>query len=351
VAPFCHARAKGGTLVIEIALTMLRVAAGLQLLILAYLIGFSANPKRVRVLGATLFIGFSWDMLVPVIVSDIAPAFGLWFMYPAGLIVSGLLLFVCVLFEDDLPIPLWVKLAVMIDIAVSLLLYVNLFGFADYAFAGSITAVIKLCMVGGSIYIVLRGRTDDLIRQRADLRLFLIWSIAWSTVPLLLAQLFSISYISAAAYMLVDGAIFFNTSALLIAFIKLNPDFELVRQPVLVAQTSIDGETAYLIDRVSAERLYSNHSLRLKTLAQEIGWSESRLRQTVNQDLGYRSFNQFINRFRLDDACVDLLVESDKDVLEVALDVGFRSISSFNLAFHAHFGVNPIEYRRANKNL
>jgi AraC-like DNA-binding protein len=338
-------------LVIEITLTILRLAAGLQLLILAYLIGFSENPKRVRVLGVILLIGFSWDMLVPVIVSDIAPVFGLWFMYPAGLIVSGLLLFVCVLFEDDLPIPLWVKLAVMIDIAVSLLLYMNLFGFADYAFARSIAAAIKLCMVGGSIHIVLRGRTDDLVRQRASLRLFLIWSIAWSTVPLLLAQLFSISYISAVAYLLVDGAIFFNASALLIAFIKLNPDFELVRQPALVAQTSIDADTAYLIDRISAERLYANHSLRLKTLAQEIGWSESKLRKTVNQGLGYRSFNQFINRFRLDDACVDLLEQGDKDVSEVALDVGFRSISSFNSAFQTHFGVNPVEYRRANKNL
>ena len=333
----------------EIALTILRIAAGSQLLVLAFLIGASTNPMRVRVLGVILFFGFFWGMVSPVIFSNITPTFGLLFMYPAEWVVPALLLFVCALFEDDLPIPLWVKIAVTFDIVASLLLDTNLFSFADYAFAESITAAIKLCLVIGSIHIVLRGRQDDLIPQRASLRLFLVGSIGWSTVPLLLVQLSSISTIPPAAYLLMSSVIFFNASAILIAFIKLNPNFELVRRPALSAQTPVDSDIAYLLDRMKADRLYADHSLRLKTLADEIGWSETKLRQKVNQDLGYRNFNQFINRFRLDEACLTLLEQADRAVLVVALDVGFRSISSFNSVFQAHSGMNPTEYRLVNR--
>ncbi|NIM18801.1 MAG: helix-turn-helix domain-containing protein, partial [Candidatus Latescibacteria bacterium] len=34
-------------------------------------------------------------------------------------------------------------------------------------------------------------------------------------------------------------------------------------------------------------------------------------------------------------------------VLTIALDVGFRSLSSFNTAFRAHYGKTPTGYRRS----
>ncbi|MFT5571837.1 MAG: AraC-like DNA-binding protein [Cryomorphaceae bacterium] len=334
----------------EIGLTILRIAAGSQLLVLAYLIGASVNPVRVRVLGVITMFGFFWSMMAPVVFSDLAPAFGSLFMYPAGWIVPSLLLFTCALFEDDLPIPLWVKLAVAVDITITLLFYTNLFGFAEFALAKPLIAAVKLCLVVGSIHIVLRGRKIDLIPQRVSLRLFLVGSIAWSTVPTLLVQLSSIPDINAAAYLFLSCVIFFNASVILIGFIKLNPDFELVRRPALSAQAPVDNDIAYLLDRMTTERLYADHSLRLKALADYIGWSEVKLRQKVNQDLGYRNFNQFINRFRLDEACVALLEQADKAVLVVALDVGFRSISSFNSVFQVYTGMNPTQYRQVNKN-
>lgn len=333
----------------DLALTISRIAACSQLLVLAYLIGASVNPPRVRFFGVVLFFGFSWGMLAPVIFSNIAPAFGLLFMYPAEWIVPALLLFVCALFEDDLPIPLWAKLAVAVDIIISLLLYTNLFGFADYSLGESIAAAVKLFLVVAAINVTLRGRKDDLITERARLRLFLVGSIAIIAVPILLVQLSSISYITAAAYLFLSCVVFVNASIILIAFIRLNPDFELVRRPAIDTNKPVDRDTVYLLDRMTQERLYANQSLRLKSLADDIGWSESKLRRNVNQGLGYRNFNQFINRFRLDYASAALLEQRDKAVLVVALDAGFRSISSFNAVFQAHFEMSPTEYRQANK--
>lgn len=334
----------------EIALTVLRVAAGSQLLVLAYLIGASKNPTRVRVFGVVLLLGFCWGMLAPVVFSDTTPAFGALFMYPAELVVPTLLLFVCALFEDDLAIALWVKLAVGVDLTISLFFHLNLFGFADLAFAKFITAIVDLSLIAASLHIVWRGRNDDLIPHRAKLRFLLVGSIGWSTVPFLLLQLSASFYVTEASYLFFSCVIFFNASLILIAFIKLNPNFDLVRRPTLSAQAPADSDIAYLLERMTSERLYADHNLRLKILASKIGWSEAKLRQKVNQELGYRNFNHFINRFRADEACTTLLEDADKAVLVVALDVGFRSISSFNSVFQAHSGMSPTEYRQANIN-
>ncbi len=339
----------GMVVTVEIALTILRIAAGTQLLVLAYLIGTSANPIRVRILGAIVFFGFSWGMVAPVVNSDLAPTFGSLYMYPTEWIVPALLIFVCALFEDEFPTPLWAKLGVVIDIPVSFLFYTNLFGFANYTYAEPITAGLKLCLVFGAIYITLRGHKDDLILQRAHLRLFLVGSIALIALPVLLLQMSSLPSITVSVYLSLSCVIFLNTSIALIAFVKVNPGFELAKIPAVTAQTSMDNDIAYLLDRTTNERLYADHNLRLKSLADQIGWSESKLRNKVNQELGYRNFNQFVNHFRLDEAGVALLEQTDKAVLAIALDAGFRSISSFNSAFQSYFEMSPTKYREANR--
>lgn len=289
-------------------------------------------------------------MIAPVLWSNLAPEFGSLFMWPTGTIVSALLILVCVLFEDDLPIPTWVKLAVAADLVLSFVFFSDLSGETNQGSVGPLTALTKLCLLTAAIYIVLRGHKDDLIHQRARLRLFLVGSIAWSMVPLLLVQIFSLPYATTGVYLFVDSVIFFNASIILIAFIKLNPDFELVRKPALTpTQSSDDVEITYLLERMVAERLYADPAMRLKSLAEKIGWSEAKLRQKVNRELGYRNFNQFINRFRLDEACNLLLAQNDKAVLTIALDVGFSSISSFNAVFQTQYGMNPTQFRESNQ--
>jgi len=93
------------------------------------------------------------------------------------------------------------------------------------------------------------------------------------------------------------------------------------------------------------ERLYADHDLRVGTLAQLINIPEYKLRQKINQELGYRNFNQFVNHYRIEEAGVKLREDGRTPVLTIALDVGFRSISSFNSAFQAHFGLSPTKYR------
>jgi AraC-like DNA-binding protein len=97
---------------------------------------------------------------------------------------------------------------------------------------------------------------------------------------------------------------------------------------------------------MNEDRAYTDHDLRIAHLAASLGVPEYQLRRTINRNLGYRNFNQFINHYRVEEAARRLIDEPTLPVLTIALDVGFRSISSFNTAFRAKYQKTPTDYRR-----
>ncbi len=63
----------------------------------------------------------------------------------------------------------------------------------------------------------------------------------------------------------------------------------------------------------------------------------------INRQIGL-SFNNFINSLRVDAAC-DLLKDNDKKIADVADEVGFGSIRTFNRIFREQMDMTPREYR------
>jgi AraC-like DNA-binding protein len=100
--------------------------------------------------------------------------------------------------------------------------------------------------------------------------------------------------------------------------------------------------------RMADEQLYREDSLTIGSLAARIGLPEYRLRRVINQHLGYRNFNAFLNRWRIDQARRALAdpALAQRTVLTIALDAGFQSIGPFNRAFKADTGLTPSEFRR-----
>ena len=99
---------------------------------------------------------------------------------------------------------------------------------------------------------------------------------------------------------------------------------------------------------MTVERVYRQEGLTIGMLAARLDLPEYRLRQAINEGLGYRNFNAFLNRYRLDEAKAWLSDVSQRDVpvLTLALDAGFQSIGPFNRAFKADTGLTPTEFRR-----
>ena len=77
-----------------------------------------------------------------------------------------------------------------------------------------------------------------------------------------------------------------------------------------------------------------------------MGMGEAALRTLINQELGYRNFNDFLHHYRLQEAAGRLATE-DLPILTIALDCGYGSIGPFNRAFRQRFGMTPTEYRAA----
>jgi AraC-like DNA-binding protein len=115
-------------------------------------------------------------------------------------------------------------------------------------------------------------------------------------------------------------------------------------------ETAVEqAELGRLEQMMNVERAYRQEGLTIAALAAKLELPEYRLRQLINEGLGYRNFNAFLNRYRIEDAKAALTDPSQKDVpvLTIAMDAGFQSIGPFNRAFKTDTGVTPTEFRRA----
>lgn len=99
---------------------------------------------------------------------------------------------------------------------------------------------------------------------------------------------------------------------------------------------------------MTTERTYRQEGLTIGLLAVRLGMPEYRLRTLINDGLGHRNFNAFLNRYRLDEAKKALADpgQAEVTVLTIALDAGFQSLAPFNRAFKADTGLTPTEFRR-----
>src|SRR5690554_3930551 len=109
-----------------------------------------------------------------------------------------------------------------------------------------------------------------------------------------------------------------------------------------------DDEDALQLEELMANGFYKKEKLTLKQLATALSIPEYRVRRLINQKLGYRNFNDYINQFRIAEASRRLLETPDEPVLNISLDVGYRTLSSFNRAFRDIMDTTPTAYRTSN---
>jgi AraC-like DNA-binding protein len=103
-----------------------------------------------------------------------------------------------------------------------------------------------------------------------------------------------------------------------------------------------------LMRLMADERIYRHDNVTIGTLATRLSVPEYRLRRLINQRLGYRNFNVFLNEHRIEEAKAALAdpTQAEVPVITIAMDAGFQSLGPFNRAFKATTGVTPSEYRK-----
>ncbi|MEX0963297.1 MAG: helix-turn-helix transcriptional regulator [Pseudohongiellaceae bacterium] len=101
--------------------------------------------------------------------------------------------------------------------------------------------------------------------------------------------------------------------------------------------------------RMLQEKFFTEPELTIGQLAALLSVQEYKLRVIINRELGYKNFNQFLNHYRIHEACLLLEKKSKhRNISIVAQDVGYSSLSTFNHAFKKLKGVTPSEFKASH---
>lgn len=203
----------------------------------------------------------------------------------------------------------------------------------------------------------------DLVERRRRLRVFIVGAGALYTLlnmaprllhagqPDAVAGLIDIAALSAISVVVAwhllrsSGAQIFLPEPAKPAPVASAPD----AVPQAQAEEAVDvGLIASLEALMAGERFYRQDGLTIGSLAQRLKVPEYKLRRAINQGLGYRNFNAFLNRYRIDEVKAALAdpAQAPVPVLTLAMDAGFQSLGPFNRAFKAETGLTPTEFRR-----
>lgn len=147
------------------------------------------------------------------------------------------------------------------------------------------------------------------------------------------------------------GTIFILTLSFIYYNFELKPGFFLQSDKKENVETEIDVNPqiiAKLTKLLADEKIYRTEGLTIGRLAEMLKEQEYRVRRTINGQLGFRNFNDFINKYRVQEAC-SILEEPEKanlTILEIAYSLGYQSIGPFNKAFKDQTGITPTAYRK-----
>ena len=108
-----------------------------------------------------------------------------------------------------------------------------------------------------------------------------------------------------------------------------------------------DSKANKNLHQLMASGFYRTEKLTLKKLSKTLGLSEYKVRAIINDELGYRNFNDYLNKLRIAEASDRLKTEPETPVLNIAFDLGYLHVSSFNRAFREIMAQTPTDYRQA----
>lgn len=100
-----------------------------------------------------------------------------------------------------------------------------------------------------------------------------------------------------------------------------------------------------VIQYMKTQQAFLDSSLSLRGLSEAVGISTHHLSEVLNQEEGQNFYN-FVNNFRIEFVCERLKMDKDIKLLDLGLNAGFSSKSTFNSVFKKHTGLTPSQYRK-----
>jgi len=222
---------------------------------------------------------------------------------------------------------------------------------------------LEFVLIAHSLWVVLRELKDDLVNSRRLMRTALVGGVGlYIAVYVFVEQTASGTRFLEVLSFIVAAVLTLAYSMMLLRF-----DAELTRPSVLSdaapepmqdagrqvmasppAQSEPDNPHIDALRQLMTEhKRYRESGLTIGRLADELQLPEHKLRQMINREMGYKNFSDFLNGYRIEEACQRLSsqVESDTPILTIALEAGYASLSVFNRIFKSRTGMTPTQYR------
>lgn len=218
-------------------------------------------------------------------------------------------------------------------------------------------------LIAAGMFTLLRQFQSDLVESRRHLRACLLITIGSYMLIVVCAEfLFSYQPVppgvptlhavlaSALTFAACLWLLALSPGALTESIPKVEQALPAEEKPIPVPEP-LDKVQRQLLEKLEAHMQnggYRHTGLTIRELAEQLDAREHVLRVLINRHLGYRNFNEYLNRFRIDEASARLANpdQAHLPVLSIALDIGYRSLSPFNAAFKRRHNQTPTEFRR-----
>jgi AraC-like DNA-binding protein len=117
----------------------------------------------------------------------------------------------------------------------------------------------------------------------------------------------------------------------------------------LLAAAEVEQAIKALEKSMATDKLYLNPTLTVAQLAGHTGLPQKTISAVLNQHM-HKSFNEFVNGYRIDDIKERLLKPESRDltIAGLAYECGFNSQPTFQRAFKSITGLSPKEFLSKN---
>jgi AraC-like DNA-binding protein len=330
---------------------MLRGLAAGAMVVTAMGLWLSDAPRNARVAALLFCLSITGYVLINAAPLHTARGVGPFLVNMGAYTVTAFVwLFVLVLFEDRKVSPLTLAPA-------AVMAALGAYGLMGECNRGhwvwTVRDIGSVLLAGHGLYVIVRGWRGDLVEARRALRgPFLAVSAGFALLQSLLdgVERFGIH----PPWGGFGNACIMTVLCLTGAYIFLQAKGTLFGAPKAASppDPSLGEADQQTLTRLALfmehDEGWRRESLTFGDVAKAVAVPDHRLRRLINDHMGHRNFQAFVNAYRIEAAKQALAApeQARTTIAAVAFDLGFGSLGPFNRAFREATGQSPREWRR-----
>ncbi len=241
------------------------------------------------------------------------------------------------------PIPKW-----QFYIVASALILLSLFGFIlmqNQFLILLLNSLLALIFIN-IIYLLLFELNDSLIEKNRKICIFML--IAGAIIGGLISIGILLGY---GGITLIIGAILTSIFCYFTIFFIEILEYDNEAKNTIKTKITLEASEKIALSRLRKlmreTQVFKDPRLDMSRLSHLLGITQHGLRKIIHYGEGFQSFNQYLNSLRID-WCKDEFKRPENSniaIIQIAIDAGYNSLSTFNRAFKASCDLTPTEYR------